>query len=200
MVAVNPRPGSACALQTPRCRDLLRRGSPCFIQGRVMAPRSRKVLKLRVWFRWQEARRPRGDGRVVLTHGEAARWDDEDAVNRPRSCRPRAWCIGTFGERSQAESLVPRDRATMPRRILLSRTPALSRAVLPWHQQARHRSPARRPAWQLGGSSSSGGFGFGKLWLVSEMTKVRIIDETFLADDPDYNPNDSAMARIHCRI
>jgi len=32
------------------------------------------------------------------------------------------------------------------------------------------------------------------------MTKVRMIDETFLADDPEYNPNDSAMVRVHCRV
>jgi hypothetical protein len=29
---------------------------------------------------------------------------------------------------------------------------------------------------------------------------VRTLDEGFVADDPDYEPNDSAMARVHCRI
>jgi hypothetical protein len=74
------------------------------------------------------------------------------------------------------------------------------RLVAPYCHGTSKRGPEVLRAVQLGGSSSSGGFGFGKLWLVSEMTKVRIIDETFLADDPDYNPNDSAMVRIHCRI
>jgi hypothetical protein len=55
-------------------------------------------------------------------------------------------------------------------------------------------------AVQLRGSSSSGGFGFGKLWTVADMRNARTIDETFVADDPDYNPDDSAMRWIHCRI
>lgn len=29
---------------------------------------------------------------------------------------------------------------------------------------------------------------------------VRTLAEDFIPDDPDYEPNDSAMGRIHCRI
>jgi hypothetical protein len=55
-------------------------------------------------------------------------------------------------------------------------------------------------AIQVGGSSNSGGFGYGKLWTVEQITALRITTETFPADDPNYNPEDSAMKSIHCRI
>ena len=42
--------------------------------------------------------------------------------------------------------------------------------------------------------------GFGKLWMVAEMTNLRMLDETFAPDDPNYNPQDSAMTMIHCAI
>ena len=48
-------------------------------------------------------------------------------------------------------------------------------------------------------TSKKGGFGFGKLWRVAEMENVRLIGEPFAAEDPDYNPEDSAMVQIHCR-
>jgi hypothetical protein len=32
------------------------------------------------------------------------------------------------------------------------------------------------------------------------MRLVRALEEGFVPDDPDYEPNDSAMTRIHCRI
>jgi hypothetical protein len=54
-------------------------------------------------------------------------------------------------------------------------------------------------AVQVRGISSSG-LGFGKLWAVSDMVDVRILDETFTANDPHYNPNDSAMKQVHCRV
>jgi hypothetical protein len=31
------------------------------------------------------------------------------------------------------------------------------------------------------------------------MKNVRVLSEAFTPDDPDYNPNDSALVRIHCR-
>lgn len=40
---------------------------------------------------------------------------------------------------------------------------------------------------------------FGKLWTVAKMQDLRLTDEKFIPDDPDYNPDDSAMAEIHCR-
>jgi hypothetical protein len=55
-------------------------------------------------------------------------------------------------------------------------------------------------AIQVRGESSSGGLGLGKLWTVAEMVGLRMLDESFKPNDPNYNPNDSAMKQIHCRI
>jgi hypothetical protein len=55
-------------------------------------------------------------------------------------------------------------------------------------------------AIQLRGESRSRGMGFGKLWMVDKMINVRRTGDTFVPDDPHYNPNDSAMTRIHCRV
>ncbi|HEX2674997.1 MAG TPA: hypothetical protein VHM19_00120 [Polyangiales bacterium] len=57
-------------------------------------------------------------------------------------------------------------------------------------------------AVQVGGDTRGGrrSYGFGKLWVVAKMESVALTDERFEPNDPDYNPNDSAMARIHCRV
>ncbi len=55
-------------------------------------------------------------------------------------------------------------------------------------------------AVQVGGSSRSGMFGAGKIWLASKMRHLRATGDRYAADDPNYNPDDSAMARIHCRV
>jgi hypothetical protein len=55
-------------------------------------------------------------------------------------------------------------------------------------------------AVQVRGSSRSGHFDGGKLWTVSKIRLARTLDEDFVPDDPDYEPSDSAMAHIHCRI
>ena len=43
----------------------------------------------------------------------------------------------------------------------------------------------------------SRGGGFGKLWTVGKMQNLGLSDDRFTSDDPDYNPDDSAMAEIH---
>lgn len=55
-------------------------------------------------------------------------------------------------------------------------------------------------ALQVGGATRPGGFGFGKMWTIAKMANVRVSETPFVPDDPDYNPDDSAMAVIHCRI
>jgi hypothetical protein len=75
----------------------------------------------------------------------------------------------------------------------------LWRVVAPYCHGFTKRGEVLRGV-QIRGGSSSGGLGFGKLWRVSEMTKLRAGEEAFVADDPDYHPNDSAMLRIHCRV
>ena len=55
-------------------------------------------------------------------------------------------------------------------------------------------------AIQVRGLSASNGLGFGKLWAVAQMIKLRILDETFAPDDPNYNPQDRGMKEIYCYI
>jgi len=55
-------------------------------------------------------------------------------------------------------------------------------------------------AVQINADSRSGGQRFGKLWTVAKMQNLHVAADTFLADDPDYNPDDTAMAEIHCRV
>jgi hypothetical protein len=74
------------------------------------------------------------------------------------------------------------------------------RVVAPYCHGTSARGVEVLRAIQVRGTSASGAFGFGKLWAVEEMQRVRATTEAFVADDPDYNPNDSAMARIHCRV
>ena len=66
-------------------------------------------------------------------------------------------------------------------------------------REQRLRDEAFR-AVQLRGTSRSGHFGSGKLWTISKMRLVRTLEERFVADDPDYEPNDSAMVRVYCRV
>jgi hypothetical protein len=75
-----------------------------------------------------------------------------------------------------------------------------ARVVEPYCHGFTGKGEERLRAIQVGGSSGSGGFGFGKLWDVAKMSDMRISDERFEPNDPDYNPNDSALERIHCRI
>jgi len=55
-------------------------------------------------------------------------------------------------------------------------------------------------AVQVAGASRSGPTVTGKLWLVTKMHNLRLTDDNFLPTDPLYNPDDTAMILIHCRI
>jgi hypothetical protein len=72
------------------------------------------------------------------------------------------------------------------------------RVVAPYCHGTSSRGKETLRAIQVAGSS--GGLGFGKLWLVEEMSGVRLTETPFTPDDPNYNPDDSAMQRIHCRV
>jgi hypothetical protein len=48
--------------------------------------------------------------------------------------------------------------------------------------------------------SAAAGGSFGKLWTVAKMQNLQVTTQHFTPDDPDYNPDDSAMAEIHCRV
>jgi hypothetical protein len=73
-----------------------------------------------------------------------------------------------------------------------------ARVVAPYCHGFKKNTEVLR-AIQVRGVTSSG-FGFGKLWHVANVSDLRILDEAFIPDDPNYNPNDSAMDRIHCRV
>jgi hypothetical protein len=75
----------------------------------------------------------------------------------------------------------------------------LHRVVAPYCHGFTSQSEVLR-AVQVGGESRSRGMGFGKLWKVEKMLGVRRVGSSFIADDPDYNPNDTAMTRIHCSV
>jgi hypothetical protein len=75
----------------------------------------------------------------------------------------------------------------------------LRRVVAPYCHGSSSSGEALR-AIQVGGESRSRGFGFGKLWSVARMRGVRVTDEPFVPNDPEYNPNDTAMVTIHCRV
>ena len=76
----------------------------------------------------------------------------------------------------------------------------LHRIVAPYCHGISTRGSEVLRAVQVRGDSSSGGFGFGKLWIVDDMIDLRLTKELFLPNDPTYNPNDSGMREIHCRI
>lgn len=74
------------------------------------------------------------------------------------------------------------------------------RVVAPYCHGISTRDVEVLRAIQVRGSSSSGGLGTGKLWTIGKMVNLRMLDETFTPDDPQYNPDDGAMKQIHCRI
>jgi hypothetical protein len=86
------------------------------------------------------------------------------------------------------------------RRLLQFDYHGLQRIVAPYCHGISTRGTDVLRAVQLRGESSSGGFGFGKLWTVADMRNAQVLPESFLPNDPDYNPDDSAMQRIHCRV
>lgn len=53
---------------------------------------------------------------------------------------------------------------------------------------------------QMGGESRSPWIKSGKLWSVSKMVAVTATSTPFVPDDPEYNPFDSSMVRIHCHL
>ena len=107
--------------------------------------------------------------------------------SRPRACYPQSM-------------LALLCEAIGTRKLLAFTYEGHARVVAPYcHGFTRAGSEVLR-AVQLRGSSRSGHFGSGKLWTVSKMRLVRTLAEELVPDDPAYEPNDSAMARIHCRI
>lgn len=74
------------------------------------------------------------------------------------------------------------------------------RLVQPYCHGFTRKGAETLRAVQVSSDSRSGGRGFGKLWTVAKMQNLRVAVETFAPDDPDYNPNDTALTEIHCRV
>jgi hypothetical protein len=74
------------------------------------------------------------------------------------------------------------------------------RVVQPYCHGFTRKGAETLRAVQVNSDSHSGGRGFGKLWTVAKMQNLRVAVGTFAPDDPDYNPNDTALLEIHCRV
>jgi hypothetical protein len=114
---------------------------------------------------------------------------------------------GLFGPASQTRSGTPRQASATVICEAIRRQALLEfhyhgrlRVVAPYCHGVSTRGAEVLRAIQVRGLSASGRLGSGKLWSVSDMVGVRILDETFKADDPNYNPHDSAMKQVHCRV
>lgn len=90
--------------------------------------------------------------------------------------------------------------AIQQRRKLVFDYHGLRRIVAPYCYGISTRDAQILRAIQVGGQSSSHKYGIGKLWTVSEMSQLEVLEESFEPDDPNYNPNDSAMKRVICCI
>ena len=55
-------------------------------------------------------------------------------------------------------------------------------------------------AIQVGGAPGGRLISSGKLWTVAKMSNLKLSSQPFKPNDPHYNPQDSAMKSIHCRI
>jgi hypothetical protein len=91
-------------------------------------------------------------------------------------------------------------QAIQQRRKLIFDYNGLRRIVAPYCYGISTRNQEVLRAIQIGGASSSRGYGFGKLWTVSEISGLELSAEHFTPNDPQYNPNDTAMKRVICRV
>jgi hypothetical protein len=74
------------------------------------------------------------------------------------------------------------------------------RVVAPYCYGLSTRGEDVLRAIQVRGGSAEGGYGFGKIWTVAKIKKLQMLEEVFVLNDPLYNPQDSAMTRIYCRV
>jgi hypothetical protein len=91
-------------------------------------------------------------------------------------------------------------RAIRTRSVLEFEYDGLHRVVHPYCHGETPRGQETLRAVQIAGESRSGAIGYGKLWTVARIGRLHVTGETFVPDDPDYHPDDTALAHIHCRI
>ena len=90
--------------------------------------------------------------------------------------------------------------AIRSRRLLQFQYHGKLRVVAPYCHGVSTRGTEVLRAIQVRGASNSGPSRMGKLWAVGEMLDLHLLDEPFVPNDPNYNPNDSAMSEIHCCV
>ena len=90
--------------------------------------------------------------------------------------------------------------AILRRRLIEFQYEGLHRVVAPYCHGISTRDLESIREVQVRGASRAGGLGFGKLWTISKITDLRLTDIPFIPNDPDYNPNDTGMRQIHCRV
>lgn len=90
--------------------------------------------------------------------------------------------------------------ATRLRRLLSFRYEGLDRVVAPYCHGTSKAGKAVLRAVQVGGKSRSGRLDIGKLWTLDRISRLALLEQAFEPTDPDYNPDDSAMLEIHCRV
>jgi len=75
-----------------------------------------------------------------------------------------------------------------------------TRLVEPYCYGLNRRGQGILRAVQVGDESHTVSIASGKLWLLAKIQQLSCSDQTFVADDPKYNPHDSAMTEIRCRV
>lgn len=100
-----------------------------------------------------------------------------------------------FPPDDRAEAIVC--RAIRELRVLEFEYYGKRRVVEPYCHGVTAKGAESLRAVQVGGQGP--GFGFGKMWTLEKMSDLHLTERRFVPDDPHYNPDDSAMVRIHCR-
>ena len=96
--------------------------------------------------------------------------------------------------------MTPVCEAIRQRRLLAFNYKGFARVVQPYCYGESVAGHEALRAIQVRGGSSTGRMSSGKLWTVSEMEDIRVLAETFVPNDPNYNPNDRHMRKIVCRV
>ena len=91
-------------------------------------------------------------------------------------------------------------RAIRTRTVVSFDYDGLPRIVQPYCHGTTRKGQESLRAVQVAGQSRSGTLGQGKLWTLEKISNVRTTPETFVADDPDYDPEDGVLVQIHCRV
>ena len=75
-----------------------------------------------------------------------------------------------------------------------------TRLVEPFCHGAKYIIAHNAGAYRIGGYSESEHEPPCRLYIVSKMLNIEIMEDTFSGDRPDYNRNDPDMATFYCRI